>query len=130
MNTKFQLLIIVITGFFSLSSDFTVNGKLSKEKYASQMSQTYLDNTSTGTSSSQNKGESRNDDISKAPTGHEVPGDNRMNTDDDGITHHFHFDRVRKARRHARIFCCVIKIIVTITHAALLVCCYLHVLHH
>ena len=129
MNTKLQLLVIVIVAIFSISSSLSLVVHFGSEKNG-KGDNSYLDNRSADNGQSQNQNEHGNANIPMIPISHAVPGFNGTNTDDDGITHHFHFERVRRARRCAGIFCCIAKIILILSHAALLICGYFHVLHH
>ena len=130
MNTKFQLPVIIIAALFVVTSSFTVAVHLSKEKNTSTVNNNYVDKAPGGNVHFQNLPESNNILIHMVPISHSLPAFNGVNMDDDGITHHFHFGRIRKARRYARIFCFLAKMIIIITHAALLICGYCHVINH
>ena len=49
--------------------------------------------------------------------------------EDDGVVHHFHLERVRKARKHVNTLCALAKIVIAVIHIALMICCYCHVIH-
>lgn len=129
MNTKFQLLAILIASFFFLSSSITIASYLGPEMSASKIINSNVDKA-TETTQIPNQADSRNISIVMVPINQPLPGFTGISVDDDGITHRFHFERVRKAKKYAGIFCCLAKIIVIITHTALLVWGYYHLLPH
>ncbi len=50
------------------------------------------------------------------------------NADDDGKSHHFHFNRFQK-RRSRNLLCLIAKIILLITHALSFLACVNHIIH-
>ena len=130
MNTKFQLLVVVIAALFSLSSGFTMQIHANKEKNPKQTNGHYETKASTEVSDtktgggSPDMGELTND-------GHGKEGDmTGILPEDDGITHHFHLERIRQRNKYACLFCWISKIIILLTHVALLICGYCHVISH
>ena len=129
MNTKFQLLIIVIVALFSLSSSITIAVSLATEPSMSRVYTKSAKESRVGSQESQSNNQST-PTIPVAPISDEVADFKGLNGDDDGVEHHFHFGRVRKCRRYAQVFCIVAKAVLILSHFALLVFCYCHLVHH
>jgi hypothetical protein len=129
MNTKFQLFIIVIVALFSLSSHITILVSLANETGISRV-HSKARNESLSTSEGNFVKEQSSPSIPVIPTSDEVAGFKGMNAEDDGVEHHFHFGRVIKCRRYARILCILAKVVLAVSHLALLFCCYCHLIHH
>ncbi|MDB5208390.1 MAG: hypothetical protein JWR72_3465 [Flavisolibacter sp.] len=53
----------------------------------------------------------------------------RHNTDDDGKTHHFHFNRIAAHKGRKMFLLFLSKLILAITHACCFIYCCLHVFH-
>lgn len=130
MNTKFQLLIIVIVSLIVLSSSVRIASYPGNEKNTTITSESKSEKDAAKRVEFAHAVESKNASIPMIPISHQIPGFDGPNTNDDGITHHFHFERVRKSRRYAVLFCVLAKIIVFLTHAALLICTYCHAVNH
>jgi len=129
MNTKLQLLIIVIAVFFGLSSSFTINSRLTNETRISKEVGNSLNTNVDDRAAMATHNESQNSQIFMIPISHGDAGISGLNSDDDGITHRFHFERLRKVKNCVGILCLVIKTILIVTHAALLICGFVHALH-
>ena len=129
MNTKFQLFIIVIIAIFSLSSSLTYPLGFNTETVVSRVHSKSGNESRAGAKANQAQ-EQSNPATAVAPPIDDVTDFKGMNGDDDGVEHHFHFGRVRKCRKYARVLCIVAKAVLIVTHFALLVFCYCHLVHH
>ena len=124
MKTNLHLLIIVLVAIFNLSSGFTNRSTGSNEKNIKTENKQYA-STVTG----ENQKEKTGTDILPVPMAPDKTGVHKTHSDDDGVMHFFHFDRVRRARRCAGIYCSIMKLILVITHVSLLIWGFVHVLH-
>jgi hypothetical protein len=130
MNTKSQLLIILIAGLFSFSSHFSATADISKEKVVKVESIEYASASSEGKATSGKQDKTLNNDITVPQTSPDKQGSAALNSDDDGVIHHIHLGRVRKARKCASLLCWIAKIILIVSHAAMLVFGFMHAIHH
>jgi hypothetical protein len=129
MNTKLQLLILVIAVFFGLSSSFTINSRITNETRTSKEVGKPVNTNLGDNAATANDKESQNSQVFMVPISHGDAGLSGLHTDDDGLTHRFHFERVRKVKKCVGILCLVVKAILIVTHAALLICGFIHALH-
>ena len=130
MNTKSQLLVLIIMGLFSLSSHFSTTVDISKAKGVIVENIEYASTSPEGRIASGKQDNTLNNDITIPPASQSKPGSTILNSDDDGIIHHIHLGRLRKARRCASVLCFIAKIILIISHAAMLVFGFMHAIHH
>jgi hypothetical protein len=127
MNTKIQLFIIVIVAFLSVSSAFTTLIDVTREKNETPAKVYY--SAKAGAEVSNIEAESIL--LGEISLGRRKDEDIKgLIPEDDGITHHFHLERVRNARRHTRMLCFLAKFIVILAHIALMICGYCHCLQH
>jgi len=128
MNTKIQLFIIVIVAFFSVSFTVAMAVHFGKEEVSSRSIHNSVKESDINSPATDYPGQA-DASIGMVPISQQIPGFDGVNTDDDGITHHFHFNRLRKVKKCATILCVVAKGLVVLTHLALLLCGYCHMLH-
>ena len=125
MNTQIKLLVIAISSFLLSFSAF----KSEHSKAVSFDSETSVAVTKT----------EAYQDARETETDVEMPANSKpqkrpdikgLLPEDDGHIHHFHLERVRKAKKHSNTLCVIAKIVITLIHIALLICGYCHVVSH
>lgn len=129
MNTKFQLLVIVIVAVFSLSLNFSVDSKDANKSLSKSERKEYVSKSTEEKLTGLTLLSVTNPDTPKPIT----QGDNDstgLYSYDDGSFHFFHFNRIKRLRKRVKNLCFFAKVLLFCTHLCVLTMELMHLLNH
>jgi hypothetical protein len=129
MNTKNQLLIIVITAFFSLSLNFSAGTKDANKKDIRSERKEFITKTTEEKTKASMLISMTNSEVI-APTSSNEADSTAMRPYDLGTFHFFHFNRIKRLRKCVKNLCLFAKLLLIYTHIAVLIMELMHIIHH